>query len=95
MHKVSVTINVREHEWPAVGGWVYDHFGEISGISFLPYSDHVYQQAPYQPVDEAEYIKLEAAMPKNINWAGLRDFEKSDETTTHRELACTAGSCEL
>ena len=94
-HKPSVTISVKEEEWPAVGAWVYDHFDEMSGVSFLPFSDHVYRQAPYQDCTKEEYEALLAKMPKNVNWADLAKYEKRDSTTGSQELACVAGGCEI
>ena len=94
-HKPSVTISVKEHEWMDVGAWVYNHFDEVSGISFLPFSEHTYQQAPYQDIDEKEYKNFLTKMPKNVDWSLLQEFEKEDTTTGGRELACTAGVCEI
>jgi ribonucleoside-diphosphate reductase alpha chain len=95
-HKPSVTISVKEHEWPEVGAWVYDHFDRISGISFLPFSEHTYRQAPYQDCSEEEYYEALDRMPKNVDWSKLADFEKEDFTTGAQELACSAGGgCEV
>ena len=94
-HKPSVTISVKENEWMNVGAWVYEHFDEVSGISFLPFSEHTYQQAPYQDIDEAEYKEWVKKMPKKVDWNKLSDFEKEDTTSGGRELACTAGVCEI
>ncbi len=94
-HKPSVTISVKESEWMSVGAWVYKHFDEVSGISFLPFDDHVYAQAPYQDIDVVAYKDWSAKMPKNVNWSKLSDFEKEDTTSGGRELACTAGVCEV
>ena len=94
-HKPSVTISVKEHEWMDVGAWVYEHFDEVSGISFLPFSEHTYQQAPYQDIDRDEYKKFLTKMPKNVDWSLLQEFEKEDTTSGGRELACTAGVCEV
>ena len=94
-HKPSVTISVKENEWRDVGAWVYKHFDEVSGISFLPFSEHTYQQAPYQDIDKDEYKKFLTKMPKNVDWSLLQEFEKEDTTTGGRELACTAGVCEI
>jgi ribonucleoside-diphosphate reductase alpha chain len=94
-HKPSVTISVKEHEWMQVGSWVYDHFDEVSGISFLPFSEHTYQQAPYQDIDEKEYKKFLTKMPSSVDWSLLQEFEKEDTTSGGRELACTAGVCEI
>ena len=94
-HKPSVTISVKENEWIPVGAWCWENFEHVSGISFLPFSDHTYQQAPYQDIDEKTYKKLAKEMPTNIDWNKLQDFEKEDNTKGSQELACTAGVCEL
>jgi ribonucleoside-diphosphate reductase alpha chain len=94
-HKPSVTISVKESEWMEVGAWVYEHFDEVSGISFLPFSEHTYQQAPYQDIDANTYKEWVKKMPKNVDWNKLQDFEKEDTTSGGRELACTAGVCEI
>lgn len=94
-HKPSVTVSVKEEEWPEVGAWVYNHFDEMSGVSFLPFSDHVYKQAPYQDCTKEEYEDLIAKMPKNVNWTDLAKYEKRDSTTGSQELACVAGGCEI
>jgi ribonucleoside-diphosphate reductase alpha chain len=94
-HKPSVTISVKENEWMDVGAWVYEHFDEVSGISFLPFSEHTYQQAPYQDIDAEQYAEFNKKMPKKVDWSKLSDFEKEDTTSGGRELACTAGVCEI
>ena len=94
-HKPSVTISVKENEWMDVGAWVYEHFDEVSGISFLPFSEHTYQQAPYQDINESQYKEWVSKMPKSVDWSKLQDFEKEDTTSGGRELACTAGVCEI
>ena len=94
-HKPSVTISVKEDEWMEVGSWVYKHFDEVSGISFLPFSEHTYKQAPYQDCIEEEYTEMKAKMPMSIDWSALQEFEKEDTTSGGRELACTAGVCEV
>ena len=94
-HKPSITVSVKEHEWMEVGAWVYENFDSVSGISFLPFSEHTYKQAPYQDIDEKEYKKLMDEMPPSIDWKKLRDFEKEDSTSGSKELACTAGVCEI
>ena len=94
-HKPSVTVSVKEHEWPEVGAWVWKHFDEMSGVSFLPFSDHVYQQAPYQDCDNEVYEALLAKMPKDIDWTALAKYETQDMTTGSQELACVAGGCEI
>jgi ribonucleoside-diphosphate reductase alpha chain len=94
-HKPSVTVSVKEEEWPEVGAWVYNHFDEMSGVSFLPFSDHVYKQAPYQDCTKEEYDALAAKMPKSVDWTKLATYEKQDATTGSQELACVAGGCEI
>jgi ribonucleoside-diphosphate reductase alpha chain len=94
-HKPSVTVSVKEDEWMEVGAWVYKNFDEVSGISFLPFSDHTYAQAPYQDITGGEYEQLYKQMPESIDWSKLADYEKEDTTTGGRELACTADSCEF
>jgi ribonucleoside-diphosphate reductase alpha chain len=95
-HKPSITVSVKEDEWMEVGAWVYKHFDEVSGISFLPHSDHSYKQAPYQEVDKAEYDALVARMPKDIRWEDLSFYETEDGTSTNATLACSSdGNCEL
>jgi ribonucleoside-diphosphate reductase alpha chain len=92
-HKPSVTISVKDEEWPEVGSWVWKHFDEISGVSFLPFSDHTYQQAPYTDASKEEYEAAVLAMPKGIDWSTF--IEQEDFTTGAQNLACTAGSCEI
>lgn len=94
-HKPSITVYVREHEWLEVGAWVYKHFDILSGVSFLPHSNHVYKQAPYQEITKEEYERLVEAMPKAIDWTKLSEYETSDMTTGSQELACVSGICEL
>jgi ribonucleoside-triphosphate reductase len=95
-HKPSITVSVKEDEWMEVGAWVYKHFDEVSGISFLPHSDHSYKQAPYQEVTEEEYNALVAKMPKEIRWEDLSFYETEDGTSTNATLACSSdGNCEL
>lgn len=93
-HNVSNTIYVRDHEWMAVGDWVYQHFDKLAGVSFLPHSDHSYKQAPYTECTETEYQALVARMPE-FNWDQLSQFEKDDSTVNTKELACSAGVCEI
>jgi ribonucleoside-diphosphate reductase alpha chain len=90
-HKPSITVYVKEEEWPEVGAWVWNHFDEVSGVSFLPHTEHTYRQAPYQEITEQEYLELKAKMPEF-------DFvfaEEYDTTSGSQELACVAGTCEL
>ena len=94
-HKPSVTISVKEHEWMEVGAWVYEHFDWMSGVSFLPFSEHVYKQAPYQDIDSATYEAELEKMPKNVDWTILSQYEESDMTEGAQELACVAGHCEI
>lgn len=94
-HKPSVTITVKEDEWMAVGSFVYDNFDEISGISFLPHSDHTYRQAPYQDCGRSDYEMLEKIMPKTIDWNKLAEYEKEDSTKGSQTLACAADGCEI
>lgn len=94
-HKPSVTVTVREHEWPEVGGWVYNNFDVISGVSFLPHSDHVYRQAPYQECSKEEYEELAAKMPKSVLWSDLSYYESEDNTSGLQTLACSADGCEV
>ena len=94
-HKPSVTISVKEDEWVDVAAWVYKHFDSISGISFLPFSEHVYRQAPYQDCTEEEYKEALKTMPKNVDWAELSKYESQDYTIASQELACAAGGCEI
>ena len=94
-HKPSVTISVKESEWVEVASWVYENFDSISGISFLPFSEHVYRQAPYQDCTKEEYNKALKTMPKNVDWAELSKYESQDYTVASQELACAAGGCEV
>jgi len=94
-HNVSQTINVKEHEWMEVGSWVFKHFDKISGVAFLPSSDHSYKQAPYEECTKEEFIELKKNQPKDVDWTGVGDFETTDMTTGSQELACTAGGCEI
>jgi ribonucleoside-diphosphate reductase alpha chain len=79
----------------AVGAWVYDHFDEVSGVSFLPHSDHSYVQAPYQDCTKAEYEAAMAKLPVSIDWSELTKYEKEDSTKGTQTFACSAGSCEV
>jgi len=94
-HKPSVTINVRKDEWFEVGAFVYKHFDEMSGVSFLPYNEHTYQQAPYQEVGKSDYEMLLSVMPKTIDWSKLSEYEKQDNTKGSQTFACTGEVCEI
>jgi len=95
-HKPSITVSVKEHEWMDVGAWVYENFDVASGVSFLPHSDHTYQQAPYQDIKPDEYLEWKKMYENvTIDWNKLSEFEKEDNTSGSRELACTAGVCEV
>jgi ribonucleoside-diphosphate reductase alpha chain len=94
-HKPSITVTIKDHEWMDVGAFVYKHFDEISGISFLPHSDHSYKQAPYQDCTEEQYNNLLAKMPKNVDWSMLKNYEKEDKTAGTQTFACTGDKCEL
>ena len=94
-HKPSVTINVRKDEWFEVGAFVYEHFDEMSGVSFLPYNEHTYQQAPYQEIGKSEYEELAKNMPEKIDWTLLTNYEESDNTVGMQTMACSGDSCEI
>ena len=94
-HKPSVTISVKEHEWLEVGAWVYENFDMMSGVSFLPFSEHTYKQAPYQDINKEEFEVLLNKMPKEVDWSKLAEYEKTDMTIASQELACVAGGCEI
>jgi ribonucleoside-diphosphate reductase alpha chain len=93
-HNPSITVYVKNHEWLEVGAWVYANFDLIGGVSFLPYSDHIYKQAPYQEVSAEEYDKLVSEFPQ-VDWSLLPEYEKEDGTTASHDLACSAGVCEI
>ena len=94
-HKPSVTINVKKNEWFEVGAFVYKYFDEMSGVSFLPFNEHTYQQAPYQDCSKHDYKTLLSLMPKNIDWTLLSNYEKEDNTAGSQTLACSGDSCEI
>ena len=94
-HKPSVTISVKESEWMEVGAWVYNNFDYMSGVSFLPFSEHTYKQSPYQDCNKKEYEGLLKKMPKNVEWDKLAEYEKMDTTISSQELACVGGFCEI
>lgn len=95
-HKPSVTVTVRDEEWLSVGAWVYEHFDEVSGISFLPHTDHTYQQAPYQDMTAEEFAQWREEHPTPlVDWKELSEFEETDSTIGVQTLACTGNSCEI
>ena len=94
-HKPSVTISVRDGEWMEVGAFVYKYFDEMSGVSFLPHSDHTYQQAPYQDCTKEEYEEMLALMPDSIDWEELNEYESEDNTVSMQTMACSGDSCEI
>jgi ribonucleoside-diphosphate reductase alpha chain len=94
-HKPSITVNVKEHEWMEVGAWVYKHFNEVSGVSFLPHSDHSYQQAPYEDCTEEVYLEALAVMPESVNWSRIEEYELTDTTRSMKTMACTGSVCEM
>ena len=94
-HKPSVTINVKGNEWFEVGAFVYEHFDEMSGVSFLPFNEHTYQQAPYQDCGKSDYDLLKSVMPERIDWSKLSEYESEDNTAGSQTLACSGDSCEI
>ena len=94
-HKPSVTINVKKDEWFEVGAFVYKNFDEMSGVSFLPYNEHTYQQAPYQEVGKTDFTMLKSLMPTSIDWVKLSEYEQEDNTAGSQTLACSGDSCEI
>ena len=94
-HKPSITVYYTDDEFLQVSQWIWENFDTVSGISLLPVSDHVYQQAPYEDITAEKYEELLAAMPVDVNWDDLEHFEKEDNTTGSQELACTGGACEI
>mgnify|MGYP003109752671 FL=1 len=94
-HKPSVTISVRDDEWMEVGAFVYKHFDEMSGVSFLPHSDHTYQQAPYQDCGKHDYEMLLSCMPNKIDWSKLSEYEQEDNTVAMQTMACSGDVCEI
>ena len=94
-HKPSVTISVKDEEWLEVGAFVYKNLDKMSGVSFLPHSDFVYEQAPYQECTEKEYNDMLKQMPKKISWDGLVKYENEDTTKSSQEIACSGGTCEI
>ena len=94
-HKPSITVYYKDSEFLEIGQWLYNNFDNVSGISFLPYSDHSYQQAPYQPCTEEQYNEAVSCMPKDVDWTKLGEYEKEDNTTSTQTFACTGSVCEI
>lgn len=94
-HNPSVTIYVKDHEWLEVGAWVYRNFDDVCGLSFLPHSDHSYQQAPYEECTKEQYEAMLTVMPTSIDYEALGLLETTDSTTGTQEYACSASGCEL
>ena len=92
-HKPSITVSVKDEEWPEVGAWIWKHFDEVSGISFLPFSDYTYQQAPYEDITEEQYHQMMNNNLADINWMNL--IEQDDNTEGAQTLACSSGNCEI
>lgn len=94
-HQVSVTVSVNENQWVDTAGWVYDNFDSLSGVSFLPMDGGTYRQAPYQECNQEQWQELVDRMPRSLDWEKFASYEQDDNTTSTRELACTAGACEI
>ena len=94
-HKPSVTINYSDNDFLEVGQWVYNNWNLISGISFLPNNDHIYEQAPFEAIDEDTYFEMEASMPNQIDWSNLSIYELEDTTANSHTLACHGGACDI
>ena len=94
-HKPSITVYYTDDEFLQVAQWIWENFDICSGISLLPFSDHVYQQAPYEDISAEKYDELLAAMPQGVSWDDLENHEQEDNTTGSQELACTGGACEI
>ena len=94
-HKPSITVSIKEHEWLEVGAWLYKNWSYLSGIAFLPFDDHVYQQAPYTDINQQQYKEMLMTMPTDIDWTGLATYEQEDNTIASQELACVGGVCEI
>ena len=93
-----MTVTVKKYEWLDVASWVWANMDIMSGISFLPDIEDgtvVYKQMPYEKINEDEYLKLEAAMPKSLAWERLGEYEKEDQTTSSRDFACVGNVCEV
>jgi ribonucleotide reductase class II len=93
-HNPSITVSIRDHEWLEVGAWVYKNFNSVGGVSFLPYADHIYKQAPFEEIDEETYETLRKEMPKDVDWDILTE-PSGEMVTGTRDLACSAGYCDI
>lgn len=93
-HNPSITVYVKPNEWLEVGAWVYKNWDDVGGIAFLPHSDHNYKQAPFNEIDEEEYMSLQKSFPL-IDFNKITEYEKDDHTTASHELACVAGVCAM
>ena len=95
-HKPSITVYYHDKEFFKLGDWVYKNFDILSGVSFLPHTDHVYKQAPYEEISEEKYLELQKQIESiTFDWVDMFDYEKEDQTTATHELACTNGSCDI
>ena len=94
-HKPSITVSVKEDEWLKVGAFVYENFDDMSGVSFLPMSEHIYEQAPYQDCTKEEYEKLLKQMPSKVDWKKLSEYEGDDNTISSQTLNCVGDFCEI
>ena len=94
-HKPSVTINYQDTDFMAIGQWVWNNWDWVSGISFLPQSDHIYEQAPFEATDKETYETLRDCMPHSIDWGKLSMYEQEDTTISSQTMACVGGSCEI
>lgn len=93
-HNQSATIYVREEEWTEVGEWLWEHFDEVTGLSFLPYSAEKYRLLPYEEVSEERYLEAQAKMP-TVDFTLLSIYETLDDGRGSMEPACSGGACEL
>ena len=94
-HKPSVTISYSDDKFLAIGDWVWKNWNMVSGISFLPYNDHIYEQAPFEPIDARTFNLMRATMPTDVDWTELSNYETEDNTSQEKTLACSGGSCEV
>ena len=94
-HKPSITVYYTDDEFLQIAQWIWENFDATSGISLLPVSDHVYQQAPYEDITYDKYRELVKDMPSDVDWSELEKYEKDDNTTGSQELACVGGACEI